>query len=94
MPDKFLGFDWDDANEEHIADHGVHPEEVEEAAGNKPAVFSAKTVKGEKRWKLLGQTDAGRYLTVFFTVRNKLFRTVTAYDMTATDRKTYAAKVR
>jgi uncharacterized DUF497 family protein len=91
--DEFLGFDWDGANEEHILRHAVIPEEVEDAACRKNVVLIAKTVKREKRWKLLGKTSAGRYLVVIFTVRRKLFRAVTAYDMNATERKTYAPKI-
>ena len=73
--------------------HGVMPNEVEEAASFKNVVLTAKTVKREKRWKLLGKTFAGRYLVVIFTVRRKLFRAVTAYDMNANERRTYAPKI-
>jgi uncharacterized DUF497 family protein len=59
----------------------------------KHVVLAAKTVKREKRWKLLGKTFAGRYLVVIFTVRRKLFRAVTAYDMNANERRTYAPKI-
>ena len=89
----FLGFDWDSANQEHILRHGVIPEEVEDVASRKNVVLTANSVKREKRWKLLGKTSAGRYLVVIFTVRRKRFRAVTAYDMNATERKTYAPKI-
>ena len=92
MIEELPGFDWDDANEDHILRHGVMPNEVEEAASLKN-VLAAKTVKREKRWKLLGKTFAGRYLVVIFTVRRKLFRAVTAYDMNANERRTYAPKI-
>jgi uncharacterized DUF497 family protein len=72
----------------------VAPEEVEETTGEKYVLSRSKTVKGEKRWRLLGRTAEGRYLAVIFTVRSKMFRAITAYDMNATERKTYASKVR
>jgi uncharacterized DUF497 family protein len=53
----------------------------------------ARTVKGEERWKLFGKTEAGRYLVVVFTIRRKLFRTVTAYEMNTTERKKYAGQI-
>jgi uncharacterized DUF497 family protein len=90
---ELLGFDWDDANRDHILRHGVIPGEVEEAVTRKNVVFAGKTVKREKRWKLFGKTLAGRYLVVVFTVRRNLFRAVTAYDMNANERRVYAPKI-
>jgi uncharacterized DUF497 family protein len=93
VPGKLRGFDWDDANQHHILRHGVIPKEVEEAVSQKNVILTAKTVKREKRWKLFGKTFAGRYLVVIFTVRRKFFRAVTAYDMNANERRTYAPKL-
>lgn len=36
---------WDDWNVEHIADHGVAPEEVEEVCFDKPLVRRAGTTR-------------------------------------------------
>ena len=36
---------------------------------------------------------AGRHLVVVFTVRRKLFRTVTAYEMNVAERKKYAPQI-
>jgi uncharacterized DUF497 family protein len=71
----------------------VIPTEAEEAASQKNVVFTAKTVKREKRWKLFGKTFAGRYTVVVFTTRRKLFRAVTPYGMNAKKRKMYAPKI-
>jgi hypothetical protein len=35
--------------------HAVSPIEVEEAAGRPHVIIRAKTVNGEKRWKLFGK---------------------------------------
>ena len=50
-------------------------------------------IHGENRWKLFGRTASGRYLVIVFTVRRKLFRTVTAYEMNAADRRNYAPHI-
>jgi uncharacterized DUF497 family protein len=87
------GFDWDAANVGHIRRHAVTPFEVEEAAGRPHATIPALTIKGEKRWKLFGKTASNRHLTVVFAVRRKLFRTVTAYEMNAAEKRRYAPQI-
>jgi len=39
------------------------------------------------------KTASNRYLVVVFTVRRKLFRTVTAYGMNAAERRRYAPQI-
>jgi uncharacterized DUF497 family protein len=87
------GFDWDAANVGHILLHAVTPFEVEDAAGRPHVTIHGKTVDGEKRWKLFGKTASQRYLVVVFTIRRKLFRTVTAYEMNAAERRKYGAQI-
>lgn len=86
------GFDWDAANVGHIMRHSVTPFEVEEVVGRPHVVIPASMVKGESRWKLFGRTAVGRHLVVVFTIRHKLLRTVTAYQMNATEKRKYAPK--
>ena len=90
MIPKIDAFEWDAANVGHILRHAVTPFEVEEAVGRRHVTFPAKTIAGERRWKLLGKTDTNRYLVIVFTVRRKRFRTVTAYQMNTAERKRYA----
>jgi hypothetical protein len=91
--DEVTGFDWDAANVGHILRHGLTPFEVEEAVGRPHATMPAKTIKGEKRWNLFGRTTSNRHLVVVFTIRRKLFRTVTAYEMNAAERRKYATQI-
>jgi len=91
--DQIEGFDWDAANVGHIMRHAVTPFEVEEVAGGPHVAIPARTFKGEKRWKLFGRTASKRYLVVVFTIRRKLFRTVTAYEMDAAERRKYAPQI-
>ena len=75
-------FDWDTANVSHILRHWVTPFEVGRTREPPPPDDSHEDFQtDERRWKLLGKTVANRYLVVVFTIRRKLFRTVTAYDM-------------
>lgn len=91
--DAIEGFDWDAANVGHVLRHAVSPFEVEEAIARPHLTIPAKTVQGEERWKLFGKTAAGRYLLVVFTIRRRLFRTVTAYEMNAAERRKYAPQI-
>jgi uncharacterized DUF497 family protein len=77
----------------HILRHGVTPLEVEEAVSRTHVAIPAQTVQGEKRWKLFGTTASRRYLVVVFTIRRKLFRTVTAYQMNDAERRKYAPQI-
>jgi len=91
--DKIQGFGWDGANVGHILRHSVTPFEVEEVVGRANVIIPATSIHRENRWKLFGRTASGRYLVVVFTVRRKLFRTVTAYEMNAADRRNYAPHI-
>ena len=53
---------WDDWNVEHIARHGVNPGEVEEVCLDEETLFFRA---GRRRYRAIGRTVAGRYLTVF-----------------------------
>jgi len=91
--DQLEGFDWDAANLGHILRHAVTPFEVEDVAGRPHVVIPARTIKGESRWKLFGKTAVARYLVVIFTIRQKRFRAVTAYEMNAAERRKYAPQI-
>jgi uncharacterized DUF497 family protein len=65
-----VAFDWDEANEEHIALHGVTPEEAEEALTDTHRVGApAYNTPNERRQAALGATLDGRVLYVVYTLR-------------------------
>lgn len=83
-------FEWDDNNVDHIAEHGVNAEEVEEAFADPDSSFRAVgRRRGERRWALYGKTDSGRILFIVYTRRHGSIRTVTARDATTREKQTY-----
>lgn len=79
-------FQWDVWNTNHIARHGVQPDEAEEVFYNEP-VFR----KGRGgTYTALGPTDGGRLLTVICAVRpGDVICVVTARDMDQKERRLY-----
>lgn len=72
--------------------HGVFIEEVEEVLFGKPHVRRAQRgrVKGEDLYAAYGQTDAGRYLIVFFIRKESVAALpISARDMTDSERRYY-----
>jgi len=93
---RSVGFIWlEDIVEKLEAKHQVVPEEVEQVFSNQPRVkrMNKGHYRGEDVYRALGQTDAGRYLTVFFI--HKLTHealVLSARDMDDQERKNYARK--
>lgn len=82
---------FDEWNEDHIARHGIIPEEVEEVC--RYDAFVSKTRQG--RLRIIGQTDAGRYLTIILAARGQgVFYPVTARDATDAERRLYRRQKR
>lgn len=83
-------FDWDKANIEHIARHGVESYEVEEALLDPERVArDARNVRGEVRRAVLGAAEAGRILFVLYTIRNEKIRPVMSRDATDGEKRAY-----
>lgn len=87
------GFDWDAGNLDHIRRHSVTPLEVEKAFARRHLIIPAEAISGEERWKLFGKTASKRHIVVVFTIRRKLFRTITAYRMNIAERRKYASQI-
>ena len=83
---RIRGFDWNERNINHIARHGVTPQEVEEACFNQPLCRKTKS----KLYLVYSQTDAGRYLlTVLRLHPLNIAYTITARGMTDREQKYY-----
>ena len=91
--DKITGFEWDTGNEQKNAKHGVTPAEAEQVFLNEPLIITPDVSHSgsEMRYRALGRTNAGRQLTVIFTLRNNetLFRVISARDMHRKERTIY-----
>ena len=78
------GFEWDGVNEEHVARHGVRPQEAEE-------IFLGRLhlMRGRRgRYVVFGRTGAGRGLLLVVTRReNGRVRVIKARDMTDRERR-------
>jgi len=82
-------FDWNAANVEHIARHGITPQEAEEAVRIEPLDADVQRHNGEARVLCFGRTKSGRLLTVLYTERLGRIRVVTAYEMTKRQQQLY-----
>ena len=77
--------------EEHIDRHHVSVVEVQEVVFGTPLWIRTR----QGRYRLLGQTDAGRYLTVILVPRESgVFSLVTARDASESERRAYRARRR
>jgi uncharacterized DUF497 family protein len=90
------GFIWlPDIVEKLEIKHRVSLEEVEEVFFNDPRFFFVERghVAGEDLYVALGQTDSGRYLSVFFIRKpEQLALVISARDMDAAERRRYGRK--
>ena len=84
-----MEFDWDVANVEHIARHGISIEECEQAYRNGPIAIERQKRKHERRRLCLGETNTGRLLAFVVTERKGSVRFVTAYPMNRQQRELY-----
>ena len=84
---------WKDAFVEKLAiKHGVDQDEVEDVLFSAPHIrLAAKgRIKGENLYAAYGQTDAGRYLIVFFIhKRRRAALPISARDMSASEQRYY-----
>lgn len=90
------GFVWrEDVIDKLAWKHQLRPAEIVELFANMPQIERLERGhrRGEDLYVASGQTDAGRYLTVFF-VRKQDDRAliVTGRDMTPQERRRYAKK--
>ncbi len=87
------GFEWDAGNaQKSWVSHRVTQAESEEVFFDLP-VFVLKDAKHsgrERRYNVLGRTNADRLLSVIFTIRGDLVRVISARPMSRKERTAYA----
>jgi uncharacterized protein len=77
------GFEWDEGNIEHIAEHNVTPAETEEIFSDPDNVLSEDMEHStiEKRFLIIGKTEQGRLLYQIFTRRGESIRVISSRDI-------------
>ncbi len=82
---------WPEDRVDHLARHGVRPEEFEEVCFGAPLVLRAKATGQNPVYYLLGETDAGRPLfCVVIEFPGGKGYPVTARDMTTKEKRRHA----
>ena len=90
--DQLTGFDWDAGNRgKNWQKHRVSTVDCEQVFFNLPLLLQDDTGHSEKepRFLVLGQTIAGRYLFIVFTIRQNKIRVISARDMNQKERDSY-----
>lgn len=83
-------FVWAQDRIDHVAQHGVTPEEVEQVCFGRPLVQRAKSEGENPVYYVLGQTNAGRYLlTVIIRFPDGKGYPVTGRPMTNKEERRY-----
>jgi uncharacterized DUF497 family protein len=80
---SIAGFEWDEANIEHISRHKVIPEEAEQVFfdTNNALDEDIKHSTVEKRFIIIGETQKGRLLYQVFTKRGDKIRVISSRDI-------------
>jgi len=101
--DPSLEPDWDEDNVNHLAEHGLRPEQVEEVYyGEGPfPTLALKTKKrrgrfAEYRYRLWGTDASGMYIEVIIAPYPEygLWRCVTAFPMSPSTQKAYLRRIK
>ena len=85
---KIEKISWDQGAVDHISNHSVTPEEVEELLFNDtdlPIIMRGK--KG--KYLAYGKNDSGRFLLVVWASKHRKTKIVTARDMTKREKQFY-----
>lgn len=93
---RVVGFEWDDANIEHIAQHNVLPSEAEDLFFDTNNVLD-KDIEhsiSEDRFIIIGKTKEERLLYQIFTKRRNKIRVISARDINKKEVKLYEEKTR
>jgi len=97
MNSQSLEFEWDEANQRHLARHNVTPQEAEEVVLGDPLDIELQTAEGsggEERILHVGETRKGRILELVSTWRGGKARILSAWDAPRQSKLDYLAEMR
>ena len=90
---KIERISWDEETVDHISNHSVSPEEVEEVLFN--GMDSALIMRGkEGRYLAYGKTNGARLLLVVWASKYRKTKIITARDMSEKEKQFYKRKKR
>jgi len=85
---KIEKISWDQETVDHISNHSVTPEEVEELLFNN--VTSPLIMRGkEGKYLAYGKTNGGRFLLVVWAAKYRKTKIITARDMSKNEKQFY-----
>lgn len=90
---KIERISWDQETVNHISNHSVSPEEVEELLFNDvdpPLIMRGK----EGRYLAYGKTNGGRFLLVAWVAKYRKTKIITARDMSKNEKQLYKRRKR
>ena len=90
---KIERISWDQETVDHISNHSVSPEEVEQALFNDldtPFIMRGK----EGRYLAYGKTNGGRLFLVVWAARYRKTKIITARDMSKKEKQFYKKRKR
>ena len=85
---KIERISWDEETVDHISNHSVTPEEVEEVLFSDtdvPLIMRGK----EGKYLAYGKTNAGRFLLIVWAFEHRKTKIVTARDMTKKEKQLF-----
>ncbi len=91
-----LGFEWDEnKNESNQLKHNLSFEDAKEVFDDRNRIqYIMNTRKyGERRWKTVGLI-IGIFITVVYTVRNKVFRIISARRANKKEKRDYLERIK
>lgn len=97
MNEHGLDFEWDRANEGHLLEHKVTPEEAEQVIVDEPLDIELQRTDeadDEERLLQLGETVNGRILQIVTTWRGGKVRVISAWDAPKQLKQYYLAEMR
>lgn len=101
--DPYLEPEWDEDNINHIAKHGLTPEQIEEVyygEGPYPTLAlknkKGKRMNSELRYRLWGTDAAGFFIEAIIAPYSKygIWRCVTAFPMSSNTQKAYQKRIK
>ena len=85
-------FRWNEWNRDHVAVHGVSPEEAEYVVDHAKRSYPEQI--GDGKWRVRGQTAHGRFLQVIFVIEDDCYYVIHARGLTDKEKRRFRRRRR